>query len=131
MTISLVLMALTALGLSGALALFLSLKREFEARSRRESERVEAILARLEEADTQRAPAPIPTIEPDYVAPSPILNLTMLNLSKRVQVMRMLRQGEDTRSIAAALGLSRAEVQLLASVRTISGEEMSKAAGVE
>jgi hypothetical protein len=126
MTISLFLVAMTALGLLGALGLFVSLKREVEARSRREAERVEAMLARLVEAETRWAPQPLPAIEPKLVVPR-----SGLNLSKRVQVMRLLRQGEDTSRIAAALGLSRAEVQLLASVETLASSGLRKAAGAQ
>ena len=126
MTISLFLVALTALGLIAALALFVSLKREIEVRSRQESKRVEAMLARLLEAEIRLPPLPLPAFEPTPVAPR-----SGLNLSKRVQVMRMLRQGEDTDSIAAALELSRAEVQLIASVHSMGAESMSKAAGAE
>jgi DNA-binding NarL/FixJ family response regulator len=45
--------------------------------------------------------------------------------------MRLLRQGDDTNQIAAELGLSRAEVQLLASVQSISSQGRSKAAGAD
>jgi hypothetical protein len=46
-------------------------------------------------------------------------------------VIRLLRLGEDTGKIATALGLSRAEVQLLASVQTLGAEGLSKAAGAK
>jgi len=126
MTISLFLVAVTALGLLGALALFVSLKREVEARVRRESERVDAMLARLVEAETRLATPWVPSWEAQPAVPR-----SGLNLSKRVQVIRMLRQGEDTSQIALALGLSRAEVQLLASVQTMSTGALSKAAGAD
>ena len=126
MTISLVLAAVTALGLLGALGLFVSLKREVEERSRQQSLRVEAMLARLVEAESRWTPAKLPAVEPELAAPP-----SGLNLSKRVQVMRLLRQGEATSRIALELGLSRAEVQLLASVQTIATESLSKAVGME
>jgi DNA-binding NarL/FixJ family response regulator len=125
MTLSLLLVAITALGLLGTLALFVSLKHDVETRARRESERVDAMLARLVEAETRIAPPSPPAFEPELVSPR-----SGLNLSKRVQVIRMLRQGEDTGQIAAALGLSRAEVQILASVHTVAGG-LSKSAGAQ
>ena len=126
MTISLVLLAATALGLLAALGLFISLKREVVTRSRRESERVEAMLVRLVEAETRLATPPPPVFEPDS---GPLRS--GLNLSKRVQVMRLLRQGEGTNQIAAELRLSRAEVQLLASMQSIASQTRSKAAGAD
>lgn len=87
---------------------------------------MEAMLARLVEAESRWIPVILPAIEPDVVTPR-----SGLNLSRRVQVMRLLRQGEDTSRIALELGLSRAEVQLLASVQTISASGMGKAAGAE
>lgn len=126
MTISLVLLAATALGLLAALGLFISLKREVVTRSRRDGERVDAMLARLVEAETRLAPPPPPVFEPEF---GPLRS--GVNLSKRVQVMRLLRQGEGTNQIASELGLSRAEVQLLASVQTIASQARSKAAGAD
>ena len=126
MTISLLLMAVTALGLLGSLGLFVSLKREVEKRSRQERLRVEAMLARLVEAESRWTPATLPAVEPDLVAPR-----SGLNLSKRVQVMRLLRQGEDTSRIAFELGISRSEVKLLASVQTMAEIGKSKTAGAE
>jgi hypothetical protein len=131
MTISLLLVSVvTSLGLMASLGLFVSLKREIEVRSRRESRRVEAMLARLEEAETQWT-LPPPPLQLQLAAPR-----SSLNLSKRVQVMRLLRQGEDTQQIALTLGMSRAEVQLLASVYALALPkavipEASKAAGAE
>ena len=126
MAISLLLLAVTALGLVGALGLFVSLKREVEKRSRQERLRVEAMLVRLVEAESRWTPAILPAIEADLAAPR-----SGLNLSKRVHVMRLLRQGEDTSRVALELGLSRAEVQLLASVQTMAESGMSKTAGAE
>lgn len=119
MTISMILPVLLAFGLLGMLGLFLTLKREVEVRARKDRDRVEAMLARLVEAESRLPPAP---------EPNPAVARTGLNLSKRVQVRRMLREGADTAQIAVALGLSRGEVQLLASVQTMEAKSMSKAA---
>ena len=119
MTTALILPVILAFGLLGMLGLFITLKREVEARARKDRERVEAMLARLVEAESRLPPAPEPSFG---------VARTGLNLSKRVLVMRMLRQGDDIGQIAVALGLSRGEVQLLASVQTMVAKSMSKTA---
>jgi hypothetical protein len=125
MTTSLILPVFLAFGLLAMLGLFITLKREVELRARKDRDRVEAMLARLIEAEARMPPGPVPTSELNFaVRPG-------LNLSKRVQVMRMLREGEDTSQIAAVLGLSRGEVQLLVSVQNLAGKSMSKTAGSE
>jgi hypothetical protein len=119
---SLIFMILLALGLLAALALFVSLKLDVERRSRADRVRVEAILARVREADP--TPAPSPLTEQAFSTPQ-----SGLNLSKRVRVMRLLREGQDTGQIASALGLPRGEVQLLASIQTLTDKAMKTAAG--
>jgi hypothetical protein len=120
-------LVLLALGLMGALGLFVNLKLEVEKRSQRERANVEAILVRLVEAESRLAPAtPAPVeeiVEQKLVVPRP-----GLNLSKRVLVTRLLREGKDSIQIAAESGLSRGEVQLLASVHTMVA---AKAAGAD
>jgi DNA-binding NarL/FixJ family response regulator len=127
MNMTLSVLVLLALGLLGALGLFVNLKLEVEKRSQRERANVEAILVRLVEAESRLAPAMLApgelSVEPNLVVPRP-----GLNLSKRVQVTRLLREGKDSIQIAAELGLSRGEVQLLASVHTMVA---TKAAGAE
>ena len=113
MTISLLLLSFTALGLLAAIALFVSLKREIAQRSRREEGRVEAILSRLEEA---KAPAPAPI-------------RSGVNLSKKAQVMHLRRQGQDAAEVAAILGISRREVELM--LRVSQPAVRVRAAGAE
>src|SRR5579872_2530170 len=120
-------LALLALGLMGTLGLFVNLKLEVEKRSQKERAKVEAILARLVEAEVRLAipariapedsPAPgvaQSVVEQNFVAPR-----SGLNLSKKVQVARLLREGKDSAQIASEVGLSRGEVQLLASLHTM------------
>ena len=45
-----------------------------------------------------------------------------INMSKRIQAIRMLRRGENSASIAAALGMSRREVELLIRVHRMSAD---------
>ena len=112
-------LVLLALGLLGALGLFVNLKLEVEKRWQRERANVKAILVRLEEAESRMTPAISPTVE-SIVEHNPVVARPGLNLSKRVQVTRLLREGKDSIQIAAELGLSRGEVQLLASVHTMA-----------
>lgn len=104
------------LALSGALALFLSLKREMNVSTRREEKRVDTLYERLQEAHERPAPADV------FLQNIPILVGSGVNMSKRVHATRMMRRGEDVSHIAAALGVPRREVELLMRV-----QEMSKA----
>jgi hypothetical protein len=120
-------LVLLALGLMGTLGLFVNLKMEVEKRSQRERARVEAIMARLVEAEGRLAPPALASAE-QVLEQNSVLPRSGLNLSKRVQVTRLLREGKDSVQIAAELGMSRGEVQLLASVHTMVA---ARAAGAE
>lgn len=128
-------LVLLALGLMGTLGLFVNLKLEGEKRSQRERARVEAIMARLVEAEGRLAPPALASPEQELeqnIVQNPVIPRSGLNLSKRVQVTRLLREGKDSVQIAAELGLSRGEVQLLARVhRMVSTMAVGKAAGAE
>jgi hypothetical protein len=124
-------LVLLALGLMGTLGLFVNLKLEVEKRSQRERARVEAIMARLVEAEGRLVPPALTSTE-ENVERTPAIPRSGLNLSKRVQVTRLLREGKDSVQIAAELGLSRGEVQLLASVHTlVATSAIARAAGAE
>lgn len=110
---------LLSLGLMGALALFLSAKREFQVATAKNRKRLEEMAARVSEFQT-REPEPVFVMLP---APR-----SGLNLNKRVQAMRMVRRNEDVSTIAAALGVTRKEVELLIRVQGISREQIAKAA---
>jgi hypothetical protein len=109
-----------ALGLLAALFLFLSLKRqpardapepnEEIARIREHLEhRIDSLEARLRAAeDRSTALVPPPPLRSGF------------NLNKRTQVLRLSRQGEKPSSIAAALQLPRAEVELLLRVEELA-----------
>ena len=83
--------------------------------------RMDAIQARLMEAEH---PAP----EPAATAIS--LLRSGMNVSKRVQAMRLLRRGENVAHIAAALGVPRREVELLIRVHQLSTARAASAASV-
>ena len=110
---------LLATGLIGVLALFLSAKREFQIATAKNRKKLEEVDARVSEFQTQQQPA-----EPIYI-PAPVR--PGLNLNKRVQAMRMVRRNEDISTIAAALGVTRKEVELLIRVQGISREAVARA----
>jgi len=113
---------LLALGLGLCLHLFVTLKVELRAQSQRRLADQREI-AKLDSAlrDAQLA---IERLESDLreverqtgmlVAPAPARS--GLNLSKRTQVLRMHRAGQDGAGIAASLRLPRGEVELLIKV---------------
>ena len=105
-----------ALGLLVTLALFLSLKWEFQRAARRERKRVDDMLDRLQSAAPQ-ASAP----EPVFV---PVTQRAGLNINRRVHVQRLLKKGEDPAHIAAALGVPQAEVDLLIRVHGLGAAEL-------
>jgi hypothetical protein len=109
MTQTLVLYALFAAGLAASLSLFWGIKREIHAHARRNRQRLDDLLRTLETPPAQP--------EPVYLPPS--APRSGLNLSKRVQAMRMVRRHENVSHIAAALGVTRREVELLIRVHRI------------
>jgi hypothetical protein len=102
--------AAVALGLIVTLGLFLSVKVELQRNARRERKRVDAMLDRLKDA----APAaPEPVFVPVPLQPG-------FNINRRVHAGRLLRKGEGVGHVAAALGVPRAEVELLARVQAMT-----------
>ncbi len=112
-----------AMGLLAGLFLFLSLKREpsrAAASDRDWKDEIERIregyenrlelLERRLRATEDRSTALVP--------PAPLRS--GFNLNKRTQVLRLSRQGEKPASIAAALQLPRAEVELLLRVEELA-----------
>jgi hypothetical protein len=108
---NLVLLGLLALGLAAGLTLFMTLKYEVRLRARKDRARMDAMLKRLQNAER---PAPQPAVS------APVLLRSGMNMSKRAQVVRLLRRGEDVSHVAAALGVTRREVELLIRVQTLS-----------
>ncbi len=118
--------ALLAAGLALGLCLFLTLKSEIRGLLRRRLEEQRQVRA-LETALAEVRLA-LETLERDLrqvesqagmlVPPQPARS--GLNLSKRTQVLRMHRAGQDQAGIAAALALPRAEVELLLKVHQIA-----------
>lgn len=116
-------LAVTATGMAACLALFIAVKREnFELRQRLRSQQteleehiesfrhsLERMMESIEVAESKPA-SPAPAVAPGV----------SMNLNKRSQALRMYRRGEPTERIAAALQLSRNEVDLILKVhRTV------------
>jgi hypothetical protein len=108
--------ALLVLGLTGSLVLFLNMKREMRSQATKQGARIEELASK-----TYAAP---PAAEPVYIAVAPTSGL---NVSKRVQAMRMLRRREDVSHVAAALGVTRAEIELLIRVQKLSPAPLNQA----
>lgn len=123
---NLVLLGLLALGLVAALTLFISLKYEVRLAARKDRARLDAIALRLTAAER---PEPVQHLETAAAAAAPAPELIMLrsgmNLSKRVQAVRLLRRGEDPSHVAAALGVTRREIELLLRVQKLSAQRAS------
>jgi hypothetical protein len=118
MTLSLIQYALLALGLIATLFLFLSVKREIHSASAQHRRRMEDLSRKLSEV-------PVIQAEPAFI-PTPARS--GLNISKRVQAMRMLRRNENISHVAAALGVTRREVELLIRVQRLSATAVNPAA---
>jgi hypothetical protein len=112
--------AVGAVGLAAALALFLNMKRQIRAQTRRE---------RRPPEPQPPAPPPVPVLattpaEPELVyIPTP--PRSGFNLNWRVQALRLLRRGEDAAHISAALGIPRCEVELLIRVQSMASRAAS------
>jgi len=114
--------ALMAVGLGLCLYLFMTLKAEMRGLLPcriEDQQRVEALEGALGEARlaVQQLENDLREVERQtgmLVAPAPARS--GLNLSKRTQVLRLHRAGEDSAAIATSLGLPRGEVDLLIKV---------------
>jgi hypothetical protein len=114
MIYSIVQYAILAAGLIGSLALFVSMKREFHRNAAMHRKEMDELTRKL-----NQAPA---AVEPVFIAPEP---RSGLNVSKRVQAMRLLRRNEDVSHVAAAMGVTRREVELLIRVQKLSATAVS------
>ena len=97
------------LALCASLCLIFSLKVEIQIISRKQQRRIESMAARLNEA-WQRPPDVIVT---------PATARSGINTNRRIQAIRMMRRGDDVSHVAAVLGVTRQEVELLVRVQTL------------
>ena len=74
----------------------------------------EMVAAKLEEPAHAPAPSSTPRVS------------SGINMSKRIQAIRMLRHGENSAHIAAALGMSRREVELVIRVYQMSADRAAR-----
>lgn len=123
---NLVVFGLLALGLIAALTLFVTLKFEMRLQARQDRKRFDGMMERLAEAE-KSAPAPAPEPVPEPALEAPLLR-SGLNMNKRVQALRLLRRGEDVSHVAAALGVTRREIELLIRVQKLSTQRAASAA---
>jgi hypothetical protein len=112
---------LLALGLVASLSLFLSLKHEIQANTRKHRQKIEEMIARLDEA-AKAAELAAPPMEVFVRAPRP-----GFNLNQRAQALRLLRRGEEVAHVAAALGVPRREVELLVRVQRMTSAQLTGA----
>ena len=101
---------LLALGLIANLCLFLSLKREFLRESRKHRQAIQALADSIKETVNRERSLQVslPAL-PAALYPNP-----------RIEVARRWRQGEGAEEIAAALGITRNEVELLIRVERMA-----------
>jgi uncharacterized protein YlxW (UPF0749 family) len=117
--------AAVAAALLACVYLFFTLKRAMDA-WRRESvrerdrlaEELRALQARLSELEAEVAAA--------AAAKGSLQPPRSINITKRTQALRMVRRGETPERIAAALAMSRREVQLLLKVQKLIAEAPPK-----
>jgi hypothetical protein len=113
-------------GLIATLALFLSVKREIRIHACRSRTRLEALAQKLDQARSESEPDPLPAAMESGLGDSQMnvarvyaspMNRSGMNAGKRVQAMRMVRRNQNVEHIAAALGTTRREVELLIRVQ--------------
>ncbi len=136
-----------ALGLIGTFALFLDVKREMRIHMAKNQTRMEALAQELDRAQRDPEPELLPAasrsglghaqlnvsqlnVSPVNVAQTTVfpMNVSGMNSGKRVQAMRMVRRNQDVSHIAAALGVTRSEVELLIRVQRIGASAVRTAA---
>ena len=115
MLTSLALYGFLAAGMAACLSLLFALKREVQAVVQTQRAKLEELRQDLSRMAEQLRPQQ--TEAPAFLTPIPGSGW---HLNKRVCAMRMLRRGENSSHIAAALGVPRAEVALLIRVQEIS-----------
>jgi hypothetical protein len=118
MTFSVIQYALLAVGFIATLTLFISVKREIHSAAARHRRQMEDLSKELRELPAIQA-------EPAF---TPTAARSGWNISKRVHAMRMLRRHENVSHVAAALGVTPCEVELLIRVQRLSAAAVNPAA---
>lgn len=115
MTFLFFVLALFATGLALALFLFVSVKKDVQAcrhamgEARQQSAKADEEFGKLK-AEVSRLDTPVAGT-----------SLSSINVNKRAQAMRMIRQGESPGQIASALVIPLQEARLLAKIAALQG----------
>lgn len=117
----LILNGLLALGLIASVCLFLNSQREIQKLARRQKQAIADLAGRME--STAVVLQTTSELEADggiTFAASTSGARPALNLSKRVQALRLLRRGQDVGHVSAVLGMTRREIELLIRVQELA-----------
>lgn len=123
-----ILNGLLALGLIASVYLFLNAQREIQNSARKQRKAIADLAGRIE----SKATVIQTTSELEVDGQIPYAASTSgarppLNLSKRVQALRLLRRGQDIGHVSAVLGMTRREIELLIRVQElVSARAMGK-----
>lgn len=107
-----------SVGLTATLVLFLALKKDIRSLAEQHQRRINEVKQRLEEAESRAE---------EQLESSPQIQTvgSGFNMNHRVQALRLLRRGEDVGHVAAALGVSRSEVELLVRVQKLGAARLA------
>jgi hypothetical protein len=112
-----------SLGLAAVLSLFITLKRETGALTRRHTKELYELREHLQRTELRIETLPKErSTEGSRIQAQPGINF---NLTRRVQALRLLRRGEDIGHVAAVLGVPRGEIELLVRVQKLGAARLA------
>ena len=130
--VSFVSLALLGLALAAAPILYLSLRRELRTRVQEQRDKEAALGAEIHDVRAKLQMLAVKLEERAAADSEPAATPRVpsaVNMSKRIQAIRMLRRGENSAHIAAALAMPRQEVELLIRVHQMGAHRAAHAAG--
>ena len=104
-----------------SMALVLGAKRQMRREARRNRQALDELAMRLQ-LRSAAACTPPPELRHETEAPAPAR--PGANLNWRVQALRLLRRGQDVAHVAAVLGVSRKEIELLIRVHQLAAARL-------
>lgn len=123
-------LSLPGLALAAALILHFSLRRELRAGLRDLRDREAALVAEVQDVRAKLNALALKLEEQAASEPAAMPQVPSgVNISKRIQAIRMLRRGENSAHVAAVLGMPRQEVELLIRVHQMGAHRVTRAAG--